>query len=86
MGRRRDDVALHVLGMLVMTDPRHPYARQMLEAAIESLEDDMRQLSIAIEVAEEHVRSLRLRRLNATCDLIRARRDLDRLSPRRLAS
>lgn len=74
-----------MLGVLVM-DPRHPYARQMLEAEIEGLEDDLHQLSLAIEVAEEHVRSLRQRRLDATCDLIRARRELERLSPRRLAS
>lgn len=67
-------------------NPIHPYARAMLAGEIESLEDDVRQLSLAIEVAEEHVRSLRQRRLDATCDLIRARRDLERLSPRRLAS
>lgn len=63
-----------------MTDMRHPYARAMLAGEIESLEDDVRQLGLAIEVAEEHTRSLRERRLSSTCALIRARRDLARLT------
>lgn len=54
----------------------HSIRRAQLDGTVEQLEDDVRQLGLAIEVAEEHLRSLRERRLTSTVQLIAARREL----------